>query len=194
MNPDINAISKDLKVEITKNNISKNFINKIQKTYAEKPLHIYQLAIKDNNYIGSDTWRFFKDKVKDYCIDKDYRNILIILTDGYIYYKNSQIRIGNATSYLIPELIKANKLNTSDWSEKMDTQQMEFIKANNDLSNLEILVLGINPDPKNPFELDVIKTYWSKWFETMKVKRFEIHKAELPSEMDEIIKDFINKK
>jgi hypothetical protein len=76
----------------------------------------------------------------------------------------------------------------------MAAQNMEFIKANNDLSNLEILVLGINPDTKNPYEDEVIKAYWAKWFEAMQVKRYEIHTTELPSNMDKIIKDFINKK
>ena len=71
---------------------------------------------------------------------------------------------------------------------------MEFIKANNDLSNLEILVLGINPDTKNQYEDEVIKAFWTKWFEAMKVKRYEIYTTELPSNMDKIIKDFVNKK
>ena len=68
-----------------------------------------------------------------------------------------------------------------------------FIKANEDLSNLEVLVLGINPDSKNPYEEDVIKAYWGKWLQEMKVKRFEIRGAELPSNMEKVIKDFINK-
>lgn len=193
-NPQINAISKELKIEVNRNNISNDFISKIKKSYATEPLEIYKLAIKDNNYIGSDTWKFFKSKINDYCIEDGYRNILVILTDGYIYYKNSQMKIDNTTSYLVPELIKANGLNTPDWSEKMINRQLEFIKANNDLSNLEILVLGINPDPKNPYEEDVIKAYWTKWFEAMKVKRYQIRSSELPSDADKVIKDFINNK
>ncbi|MFV8328332.1 hypothetical protein [Flavobacterium sp. ZS1P14] len=76
----------------------------------------------------------------------------------------------------------------------MMNQKLEFLKANNDLSNLEILVLGINPNPKNPYEEDVIKAYWTNWFKAMKVKRFEIRNADLPSDMDKVIKDFISKK
>jgi hypothetical protein len=193
-NPEINSISKDLKIEIDRNNISKDIIKTVNQKYSSKPLELYELAIKDDNYVGSDTWKFFKNKVNDYCIDDNYRNILIVLTDGYIYFNDSKIKEGNSTAYLSPEVIRSNGLNTSDWSEKMITQKMEFIKANNDLSNLEILVLGINPDTKNPYEDEVIKAYWTKWFEAMKVKRYEIHTSELPSNMDKIIKDFINKK
>lgn len=194
LNPEINKISKDLKIEINKGNVSKELISNIKTTYANNPLEIYKLAIKDGNYVGSDIWRFFKTKINDYCVEKDYRNILVILTDGYIYYKDTQMREGNLTTYLTPELIKNNNLNSSDWNKKMIGEKFSFLKANNNLSTLEILVLGINPNPKNPYEEDVIKAYWTNWFQAMKVKRFEIRNADLPSNMDKIIKDFISKK
>lgn len=189
----INAISKDLKIEVNKDNISKDFITKIKNDYSEKPLKIYELAIKDHHYVGSDIWKFFKNKVNDYCIQDGYRNILVILTDGYIFYKDTKIKENNATTYLTPELIRAGNLNTSDWEQKIANQKFEFIKANNDLSDLEVLVLGLNPDKKNPYEEDVVKAYWTKWFEAMKVKRYQIRTAELPSEMDNIIKNFVLK-
>ncbi|WP_281322500.1 hypothetical protein [Flavobacterium aestivum] len=194
LNPQINKISKDLKIEINKGNVSRELINNTKTIYAKNPLEIYKLAIKDGNYIGSDIWRFFKTKINDYCIEKEYRNILVILTDGYIYYKDTQMKEGNLTSYLTPELIKSGNLNTSSWNTKRIDQKFGFLKANTNLSNLEILVLGINPDTKNPYEEDVIKTYWTNWFQVMKVKRFEIRNADLPSNMDKIIKDFISKK
>lgn len=194
LDPQINAISKDLKIEVNKDNISKDFITKIKNDYSEKPRKIYELAIKDHHYVGSDIWKFFKTKVNDYCIQDGYRNILVILTDGYIFYKDTKIKENNATTYLTPELIRAGNLNTSDWEQKMTNQKFEFIKANNDLSNLEVLVLGLNPDKRNSYEEDVIKAYWTKWFEAMKVKRYQIRTADLPSNMDKIIKDFINKK
>lgn len=194
LNPEINKISKDLKIEINKGNVSKERISNIKTIYANNPLEIYKLAIKDENYIGSDIWRFFKTKINDYCLEKEYRNILVILTDGYIYYKDTQMREGNLTTYLTPELVKISNLNSFDWNKKMMGQKFGFLKANNNLSKLEILVLGINPNQKNPYEEDVIKAYWTNWFQSMKVKRFEIRNADLPSNMDKIIKDFISKK
>ncbi len=192
-NPEINKISKDLKIVIDKKNVSKELINETKTTYANSPLTIYQLAIKDNNYVGSDTWKFFKNKINDYCIEDNYRNILVILTDGYIYFQNSKMKEENLTSYLIPKIIRTSKLNKSNWSEIMTNQKLGFIPANKDLSNLEILVLGINPDPKNPYEEEVIKAYWSHWFEKMKVKRYEIRNTDIPSNIDKVIKDFIIK-
>ena len=194
LNPEINSISSNLKFELTKDNVSNELLSKIKNYYKDAPLKLYQLAIKDNNYVGSDTWKFFQDKVKDYCIEDQRRNILILLTDGYVYYDNSLMKEKNRTSFITPKSIRDNGLNTFDWRERLTDKDLGFISANEDLSNLEILVLGINPDSKNPYEQKVITAYWTKWFEEMKVKRYEIKTAELPSNMDAIIKDFILKK
>lgn len=194
LNPDINSISKDLKFELTKENISNGLLTKIEQSYKTAPLKLYQLAIKDNNYIGSDTWKFFQSRINDYCIEENHRNILVILTDGYIYYENSLMKEENKTSYLTPKIIADNKLNAPNWNIKLTSGNLGFINANDNLSNLEILVLGINPSPKNPYEDKVIKAYWTKWFEEMKVKRYDIRMAELPSDMDGIIKGFVSGK
>jgi hypothetical protein len=190
-NSDINNLSKKLKFKITKDNISKEIIDEIEKSYSTYPGEICELAIADNSYVGSDTWRFFKNKVQDYCINEDQRNILIILTDGYIYHEDSRLKEGNRSSYLIPQEIRKNKLNASSWKENFENKDFGFLNIDVDLSNLEILVLGINPDSKNVYEEDVIYEYWSKWFKEMRVKRFAIKQTDLPSNMDKIIREFI---
>ncbi|MDR7212655.1 hypothetical protein [Flavobacterium piscis] len=190
-NPEINSIANELKIKVDKNNASKNLLNSISSNYASKTTQIYNSAIKDDNYIGSDIWNFFDSKVQDQCIDKGYRNILVILTDGYMFYEGTQIKNGNLSSYLTPKLIQQNSLNKNNWQKKFESENFGFIKIDNDLSNLEVLVLGINPGKNNPYEEKVIKAYWSKWLTEMNIKHFEIKSADLPSNMDKIIKDFI---
>jgi hypothetical protein len=191
LNKNINSISNSLKYSISRDNASLELLDKLNEIYTIKPKEIYDLAIADNEYVGSDTWRFFKTKVHDYCIEDGYRNILIILTDGYIYHKDSKMKEGNLTTYITPQEIRTNKLNTKDWRSNMASGQYGFIPATKDLSSLEILVLGINPDKKNPYEEDVIMKYWKDWFNAMNVGRYEIKTAELPSNLDRIIKDFV---
>ncbi|MEH6763737.1 MAG: hypothetical protein V7655_04485 [Aequorivita antarctica] len=190
-NKNINAISNDLRYSVTRENASLDLLDKIKNTYATEPLKIYELAIKDNEYVGSDTWKFFKTKVKDFCIEENYRNILIILTDGYIYHKDTKMKEGNLTSYLTPQVIRGYSLNDKNWEDKIEEKEFGFIKATGELENLEVLVLGINPDRRNPYEEEVIRRYWSDWFDKMKVGRYDIKTAGLPSNMDKIIKDFI---
>lgn len=191
LNANIDRISNDLRFNIKRENASLDLLNDVKKSYAADPQELYELAIKDNKYIGSDTWRFFKTKLKDYCIEEGYRNILVVLTDGYIYHKDTKIRDGNLTTYLTPQIIREFKLNTNNWNDRFLKGNFGFLPATENLENLEILVLGINPDKKNNFEEDVIIRYWTEWFNSMNVGRFEIKTTALPTDMDKIIKDFI---
>lgn len=186
LDPKMNELTKELKVWFDKNTTKEN-ISLIEKKYSDLPLQIYQSAIKDKKYVGSDIWEFFKNKVKDYCIKDDHRNVLFILTDGYIYHKDSKFSEGQKTSYLTPELVKSLKLSSSDFKAKIQDKNLGFVKANDDLENLEVIVLGINPAKGNPFEADVIKEYWENWFKEMKIKNYQIKSADLPSNIEPII-------
>lgn len=184
--PKMNDLTKELKISFDKNTTKDN-IDLVDKKYSFLPSKIYQSAINDKQYVGSDIWEFFKNKVNDYCIKDNHRNILFILTDGYIYHKDSKFSEGKKTSYLTPELVRSLKLNTSDFKTKIQDKGLGFIKANDDLENLEVIVLGINPVKGNPFESDVIKEYWENWFKEMKIKDYQIKSADLPSNIEPII-------
>lgn len=187
----LNDKIEKLKTSFTRDNATRNLILKTSKNYDSISKLIYESAIKDNKYIGSDIWNFFRNKVNSYCIEKDHRNILIVLTDGYIYHKDSKRRKLNQTTFLTPKVIRDFQLDNNKWDVRFNSKNFGFMPATKDLSNLEVLVLGINPDKKNPYEDDVIKTYWEKWFIDMKVKRFEIKNADLPSNMEKVIRNFI---
>jgi len=186
----INDFAKQLKVSFDKNT-SKEIINLIDEKYSTLPEKIYQSAIQDKQYVGSDIWGFFKNKVNDYCIKDKHRNILFILTDGYMFHKDSKFTENEKTSYLTPELVKSLKLNTSDFKTKITDKGLGFIKANDKLTNLEIVVLGINPEKGNPFEGDVIKTYWENWLKEMNVAKYQVKDADLPTNLEPIIKNVI---
>jgi len=187
---EINDFAKQLKVSFDKNT-SKENINVIDEKYSSLPAKIYQSAIQDKKYVGSDIWGFFKNKVKDYCIKDKHRNVLFILTDGYMFHKDSKFTENGKTSYLTPELVKSLKLNTSDFKTKIDDKGLGFIKANSSLDNLEVIVIGINPEKGNPFEGDVIKTCWENWLKEMDVKKYQIKDADLPSNLEPLIKNTI---
>ncbi len=186
----INDFAKQLKVSFDKNT-SKENIKLVDEKYSSLPEKIYQSAIDDKQYVGSDIWGFFKNKVNDYCIKDKHRNILFILTDGYMFHKDSKFTENGKTSYLTPELVKSLKLNTSDFKTKINDKGLGFIKANDNLDNLEIVVLGINPEKGNPFESDVIKMYWENWLKEMNVNQYQVKDADLPTNLDPIIQKII---
>ena len=187
----LNEKIKELKMSFTRSNATRNYILQTSKKYDSISRLIYESAIKDNYYVGSDTWRFIKTKANDYCVEKNHRNILVILTDGYIFHRNNKRKEANLTTYLRPQDIREFRLDNNKWEERINEKKFGFIPANDDLKDLEILVLGINPDKKNPFEEEIIRKYWRDWFNEMKVGNYEIKTAELPSNMDKVIKSFI---
>ena len=71
------------------------------------------------------------------------------------------------------------------------TKGFGFIKANDNLNDLEVVILGINPEKGNPFEGDVIKTYLENWLKEMNVKKYQVKDADLPSNLEPIIKKTI---
>lgn len=196
----INEIAENLKISFTKNT-PKELIEETQALYQTEPIKLYEFAKKDSeglkaNYPGSDIWRFFKDNVRDYSMDNCHRNILVILTDGYMYYDKTEMKEEGRTSYLTPKYLSRLNLKKSNWKEEMQKQNLGFIPAAKDLHDLEVLVVGINSlNNDNPYALDIIQEYWSQWFREMGIPEgnYKIKNAVIPSNMEGVIMDFINK-
>ncbi len=55
-NGEINNISNELKFSLDKTNVTKKALADLTNTYRTAPKKIYELAIDDDNYIGSDTF------------------------------------------------------------------------------------------------------------------------------------------
>ena len=194
--PNINILAEKLVVDLSKMDPKqkKDVHDNISATFADNLGKIYSSALTSNKWLGSDIWRFFKNDVKDYCVDDnpEYRNILVILTDGYIYHQDSKDKNGNRFAYILPELFDQFKLrNNSNWREQMSNQDFGLIPTRSDLDNLEVLVLEVTPSPNNKNDEDIIKTVLSKWFEEMKVKRFAIFNSDLPEYTKQRINDFM---
>ena len=195
-NTGINQIAEKLHVAFDKNT-PKSKIEETNTIYANEPIKLYQLAQSDaekaEDYLGSDIWRFFKDNVEDYTISACHRNILVILTDGYMYHENTQMKEGNRSSYLTPNYMGRLGLQKSNFEEMIEKEDYGFIKANGNLNDLEVLVLGVeSKNLKNPYAIDIIRTYWSNWLSEMGVKKYKIQNADLASSVEKVITEFIN--
>lgn len=182
---------ENMKQSFTRESVAKEAVQNVDRVFAENALAIYKQAIKDGKYVGSGTWSFFKNDVERCCIQEPYRNVLVILTDGYIYHTDQKREEGNRTSYVTPKMIRELKLNDSNWKNKMLDQDIGFIPVNADLSGLDVLVLGINPNKKNEYEEDVLKEFWGEWLKQMNVNKCEILLSDLPPNLDRTIQDFI---
>lgn len=189
---EINDIIAELRYSFNRNNTTKEKVMLVDSTYVTSCRKIYQQTIEDDNYIGSDIWGFFNNQIDDYCLKKGYRNILVILTDGYVYHKDNAFSKGNRSSFLIPKQISRLKLNKANWKEELDSGDYGFICARKDLKDydIEVMVIGVN-SYGNKIQENIIREYWAKWLREMGVTKYSIKAADLPAMLDEHIQDFI---
>lgn len=202
----INTIAHNLSYDLSSftgdgaNKKKKEAYDSITKKFSNNALQIYNLTLQNNKgkkqWDGSDIWRFFKNDVKDYCIEpnNNYRNILIILTDGYIYHKDSRDKRGNRSAYILPETLKSFR-NNPDWRSSFDKGDYGLITTRNDLQDLEVLVLEITPSKEYKNDEDFIKAYLGKWFEEMGIYKanYACHNSDLPDYIGKKIEQFLNK-
>ena len=191
----INEMATKLDVDLSKakdNKEKKKIFDHINQDFSKYLKLIYQESISSQNWIGADVWGFFKRKVKDRCIRPNYRNILVIITDGNIYHQNSKEKSVNRYSYLLPEVLTGQNLrNNSNWKEDMRNKDFGLIAPRNDLQDLEVLVLEIRSEPNNPQDQDVIEETLKKWFNEMSIKRYSILGSDLPANTQSSIREFI---
>lgn len=165
-------------------NERKKIFGQLNDDYLNQLKIVYEDAANQTKYPGSDLFNFFKHRVIDDCIINDERfiNVLVILTDGYIYDENVKIRQGNRFSFLgqvAEHVIKFRRKN--NWEMEFEKGDYGLIKLNNDLSSLYTIVAEINPAKGYPEDFDILKKYWSKWFreQNMPENNFKILKTDL---------------
>ena len=194
--PNVNSMAKSLHADFSglKPAEKKTLYDNIETNF-ESPLgSIYDLTINSKNWTGSDIWRFFKYDAKD-CIEKDsnYRNILVIITDGYLYDEGSKDKQQNRTAYITPNYLDKVGFHdeNSNWKEKFDKGDYGLISFNSTYQDLDILVLEVNPSQKHKNDEEIIRAYLTKWFDEMKVRDFRIFNTDLPENTKKRIHDFI---
>lgn len=199
--PNINSIAQDLSKDLSiykgdgSNKEKKKIYDAITTQFIENANKIYSLTIDNNkakkDWDGSDIWRFFKNDV-DKVIDPDtsYRNVLVILTDGYIYHKDSREVKGTRTQYILPETLRPFR-NNSNWLQLFENKDYGLMGTGKNLSGLEVLVLEVTPSKNNKNDEDYIKAYLKKWFSEMGIKKAEVFSTDLPTYTKGRIESFI---
>lgn len=194
-NYEINSIVSKLNIDCSKmdNKGRKEVYDNLTELYTQNLEDVYDETISTSSWIGSDIWRFFKDDVKDYCIDTDpnYRNILIILTDGYIYHKHSKYNNENRFAYLLNGNLA--KYRRQNWKQLIENDDFGIMSERDDLNNLEVLVLEIKAEkPNNKIDEDILTFVLKKWLNEMNVSRYEVYCSDLPANTKTRINKFLN--
>lgn len=195
--PNVNLYAQRLKIDCSamSNPQKKDVYDNLTNTFTDNLTKIYNQTMIDKNWCGSDIWRFFKDDVDMY-VDKNdnYRNILVIVTDGYIYHKNTVLNEKDRYSYISPKILEKYKLrNNPNWESDITKTDFGLICKRKDLANLEVLVLEVSAySEKYKSDEDVIKFVLTKWFSEMGIKTTGLYYSELPIRTQKRITDFFD--
>lgn len=179
---EICTLASGLCVDIgEKNGVEKRkALDEMKATFQNNLSRIYDETINAQKWVGCDIWDFFSSKkVDNLCVKNGARNILVILTDGYIYAINNRIREGNAYSYILPQTLAV------DGSSLIDRRQGE-LKG----KGLEVLMLEVNP--YQPSHRDKMVRVLEKWFADMGVEKFVVAETDANlTNTETIIKNFL---
>lgn len=186
---DIATLAEDLCIDITKfNGVEKRVVldgdanqgkPSLKERFNKNLSAIYDKTLEANQWPGCDIWDFFSNKnVDTQCIREGFRNILIILTDGYLFDEKHKVQDGNAYSYVTPATLR--NPNTS------------LIVKRTGLENLEVRILEVNPTDIN--HRDQLKTVLENWLKGMGVKEenITVSQTDLPSNTQTIVDSFLN--
>lgn len=138
---------------------------------------IYNQTIANKQWLGSDIWGFFQKRVNTLCIEEGYRNILIVLTDGYIYHQASRQQNGTEYSYLL--------------SSNINQPNMKLMSCNSGLQDLEVLFLDINPTQYAHYTK--IQSIIGTWLQGMGVSNYHIEETDVTANITPVIRRFLNK-
>ena len=174
----IAQLAKGLNVDMNKLQLKqkKMELMEMKEQFQANLVQIYEDTMDQQDWVGCDIWGFFSNKEVDkLCIRESYRNILVILTDGYLYHAQNKIQEGNAYSYVLPQTL-ANP-------------DSSLIIKRKDLSNLEVLILEVNPyDPKQRNQL--VSTL-ENWLNGMGVTKYLVNETNLPINTETYIDSFL---
>lgn len=173
----ISLLSNDLEMDLSKAQPAekKKILTEFQEKFATSLNQIYDATLQAHNWIGSDIWGFFKKQIDTYCIREGSRNIIVILTDGYIFHAQNKVKQGDNYSYILPQTLSNPKSG--------------LIVSRQGLEDLEVLMLEVNPtDPKQQDQMEAIL---QNWFSGMGVKKFYVGETDQPSNTKLIIDKFM---
>lgn len=179
-NSSVATIAKNLSVDFNKIKApekNKEY-KKMKKDVNDGLSVIYNETIQAANWVGCDIWGFFSNKMVDkYCIREGYRNIIIILTDGYFFHKDNKLKEGNAYSYILPQTL--------------EVENSSLIVKRSGLEDLEVMVLEVNPYVSK--DLPVLEEKIKTWFTAMGVKpeNFVLTGPSMPAHTEHVIDNFL---
>ena len=186
---DIATLAEDLCIDITKfNGVEKRVVldgnanqgkPSLKERFNKNLSAIYDKALAAKEFPGCDIWDFFSNKQVDtQCMRDGFRNILIILTDGYLFDEKHKVQYGDSLSWVTASSLK--------------NPSTALIVNRKGLDDLEVRILEVNPTDIN--HRDTLVSVLENWLKGMGVKEenITVSQTDLPSNTRTIVDSFLN--
>lgn len=174
---EITLLSKNLELDMGNMPLKekRSSVIKFEDEFSASLKQIYNKTLAAKQWVGSDIWGFFNKQIDTYCIKPTHRNILIILTDGYIFHVNNKQKVGDAYSYISPQTLSGPK--------------SSLIVSRKGLKNLEVMFLEVNPyDPTTEPKMESVIT---DWLHAMDVQHSIVAETDIPENTKLYIDNFL---
>lgn len=138
---------------------------------------LFRAATANPRFEGSDIWSFVRDSLGSYRVagapEQPVRNILIILTDGYLTFANQEQRprSGHRTSYM-----QVSRFRHQGWEEEFSAGDYGLISDGLHAEGWEVLLLEVTPHKTE--DLPIMRRYWEQWFKELGAERCRIERSE----------------
>lgn len=171
-------------------------VDESEKTFNTVLPDLYKQAIISGNnadYVGADIWKYFdEDLAGD--LDKDAKNTLFIITDGYLDFERTEDRPVQGNRFTsCAQLINSLK-SYPDWNNRFGTGDYGLMPVGKKFSNLKVVLLEINPKQEWNGEYKLLTTIWSKWFKEMGIDSCTFIKNDNINEVRESMEKFMQVK
>lgn len=171
-------------------------VDQSEKTFSAVLPNLYKQAIISNNsadYVGADIWKYFDEDLTD-DLEKNARNTLFIITDGYLDFEPTEERTVQGNRFTsCAQLINSLKTHP-DWNTKFDEGDYGLMPVGKKFSNLKVVLLEVNPKQDWNGEYKLLTRIWSKWFKEMGIDSCSLIKNDNISEVKESMEKFMQVK
>ncbi|MBD5217132.1 MAG: hypothetical protein HDS73_01380 [Bacteroidales bacterium] len=161
------SLSESLNIDLAsqkKTQEKKRALKNFKDNHSENLGKLYENALQAEEYFGSDIWGFFnKGKINDLYRD-GYRNVLVILSDGYIFDVNNKVKTADGYSYLLPQTLAVDG---------------KLIPCKIENPDIEIYFMECNANPQTDYPK--MKETLENWFKEMGVKIVDVQDTDLPA-------------
>ena len=170
----------------------KKFVyDSIETRFSDAMTQIYTLAQNKEDWPGCDIWRFFKDDIETYVKD-GYRNVVVVITDGYIYYEKTKYQSDHKYTYLLPQNLNSEGLRKDIMKipETISKNKFGLIPTGKKYPDVEVMFLELSPSDDFPSDYDVMDIVLQDWCNEMDIKKVKVRKTDMPVNTAKVIDAF----